>query len=253
MRLISWNVNGIRSILSKGFFSFLRESQATVICLQEIRAYPSQVADVCWPAGWHLFWNPASRYGYAGTLLMTRQLPLLVTTGLGIAQHDNEGRVISAEFPGFYLVNVYTPNSGRKLTRLDYRIQEWTPAFLGYLLRLMKKKPIIFCGDMNVAHQKIDLARPHEHARHAGFTTEERMAFSKILAAGFLDTFRIFHTEGGNYTWWSYQKSSRARNVGWRIDYFCVSAHLRGSLCDAFIWPFIPGSDHCPVGVEIFV
>ncbi|QQY07710.1 MAG: exodeoxyribonuclease III [Candidatus Xiphinematobacter sp.] len=253
MRLISWNVNGIRSVLTKGFLSFLVESRAAVICLQEVRAYPSQVADVCWPTGWHFFWNPASRCGYAGTLLMTRQLPLLVTTGVGIAQHDNEGRVISAEFPGFYLVNVYTPNSGRKLARLDYRIQEWTPAFLGHLLRLAKKKPVIFCGDMNVAHHRIDLARPREHTRHAGFTAEERAAFSKILDAGFLDTFRILHTGGGNYTWWSYQKSSRARNIGWRIDYFCVAASLRESLCDAFIWPSISGSDHCPVGIEIAV
>ena len=196
---------------------------------------------------------------------MTRQLPLLVTTGIGIEKHDNEGRIISAEFPGFYLVNVYTPNSGRKLARLDYRIQEWTPAFLGYLLSLTKKKPAVFCGDMNVAHHGIDLARPREHAQHAGFTSEERMAFSKILDTGFLDTFRIFHTGGGHYTWWSYQKSSRARNVGWRIDYFCVSASLRELLLDAWVAHhpvigrvaglavgiFEPGENHLLAGARV--
>lgn len=253
MRIISWNVNGIRSILSKGFLSFLEESQAEIVCLQEIRAHPSQVANVYWPSGWHFFWNPASRCGYAGTLLITRCLPLKVTTGMGVPEDDREGRVISAEFSDFYLVNVYTPNSGRTLSRLDYRVQKWTPAFLEYLLCLSEKKPIIFCGDMNVAHRKIDLASPRENIRHAGFTLEERAAFSKILAAGFLDTFRVFHTAGGNYTWWSYQHSSRPRNIGWRIDYFCISSSLQCLLYDAFIWPFIFGSDHCPIGIEIYV
>ncbi|PWU05820.1 MAG: exodeoxyribonuclease III [Verrucomicrobia bacterium] len=251
MRLISWNVNGLRAILTKGFFNFLEESAADVICLQEIKVRPDQVADLQWPSGWHLFWNAAQRPGYAGTLLLTRSLPLLVTTGIEVPEHDREGRVISAEFPHFYLVNVYTPNSGRLLARLDYRIREWTPAFINHLLRLGRKKPVIFCGDMNVAHQEIDLARPRQNIRNAGFTLEEREAFSKILNAGFLDTFREFYSEGGHYSWWSYQNSARVRNIGWRIDYFCVAPALRSALQSAFIWPQIAGSDHCPVGIEL--
>lgn len=251
MKLISWNVNGLRSILNKGFFQFLEEAQAEVVCLQETKAHPAQLANIRWPGGWHLFWNAAQRPGYAGTLLLTREKPLLVTTGFGIAEHDREGRVISAEFPHYFVVNVYTPNSGRTLTRLGYRTCEWTPAFLHHLLRLGKKKPVIFCGDMNVAHREIDLARPRQNTRNAGFTFEEREAFSKILHAGFLDAFRELHSEGGNYTWWSYQNSARQRNIGWRIDYFCIPPTLRPALHHAFIWPQITGSDHCPVGIEI--
>lgn len=249
MRLVSWNVNGIRSILGKGFPEYLEKSDADVICLQEIKARPEQVDHLF--DGYQVFWNPAQRPGYSGTAILTRKKPLSVTSGIGRAGHDSEGRVITAEFQDYFVVNVYTPNSQRELTRLAYRTREWTPAFIGFLEGLQTRKPVIFCGDMNVAHREIDLARPKENTRNAGFTIEEREAFSRVLESGFIDSFREFEPGGGHYTWWSYQSAARQRNIGWRIDYVCLSASLRKSLRAAYIHPEIQGSDHCPVGITL--
>jgi exodeoxyribonuclease-3 len=249
MKLVSWNVNGLRSILGKGFQNYLLETDADLVCLQEIKARPEQVDHDF--AGYHMFWNPAVKPGYSGTAILTRRKPISVTNGIGRPEHDNEGRVITAEFQDFFLVNVYTPNSKRELTRLDYRTHEWTPAFVSYLAALEKRKPVIFCGDMNVAHREIDLARPKENTRNAGFTIEEREAFDRVLDAGFMDSFREFESNGGHYTWWSYQSGARERNIGWRIDYVCVSHAIRPALRSAFIQPGVGGSDHCPVGIDL--
>ncbi len=249
MKLVSWNVNGLRSILGKGFQNYLLETDADFVCLQEIKARPEQVDHDF--AGYHIHWNPAVRPGYSGTAILTRAKPISVANGIGRPEHDNEGRVITAEFQDFFLVNVYTPNSKRELTRLDYRTSEWTPAFVSYLAGLEKRKPVIFCGDMNVAHREIDLARPKENIRNAGFTIEEREAFDRVLDAGFLDSFREFESSGGHYTWWSYQSGARERNIGWRIDYVCVSHAIRSALRSAFIQPGVRGSDHCPVGIDL--
>ncbi len=249
MRIISWNVNGLRSILGKGLPEYLETSAPDVLCLQEIKARPEQIAHDF--AGYEIFWNPATKPGYSGTAILTKQKPLAVVNGIGQAAHDNEGRVITAEFPEFFLVNVYTPNSQRALTRLDYRTREWTPAFVDFLAALQRRKPVIFCGDMNVAHREIDLARPRENLRNAGFTQEERSAFERVLEVGFLDAFRRFEPGGGHYTWWSYQSGARQRNIGWRIDYVCVSHALESALSSAFIEPHILGSDHCPVGITM--
>lgn len=249
MKFVSWNVNGLRSILDKGLPAYLEVTDADIICLQETKARPEQVFFHF--KNYEVFWNSAVRPGYSGTVILTRKKPLSVTFGFGQAEHDQEGRVITAEFKDFYLVNVYTPNSQRLLTRLDYRTKSWTPAFITHLTILQKSKPVIFCGDMNVAHQEIDLARPKQNTRNAGFTMEERQAFDQILAAGFADTFRTFQKEGGHYTWWSYQNDARERNIGWRIDYFGVSQALLPAVSSAFIQPEITGSDHCPVGIDV--
>ncbi|MDX2079561.1 MAG: exodeoxyribonuclease III [Terrimicrobiaceae bacterium] len=249
MKLVSWNVNGIRSVLGKGFHDFVASENADVICLQETKARPEQVGE-CFE-GYEVFWNPAERAGYAGTAVLTRRTPAAVTFGIDRPEHDREGRVITADFGSFFLVNVYTPNSQRELTRLAYRTLEWTPAFIDHLVRLQKTKPVVFCGDMNVAHREIDLARPKQNTRNAGFTPEERAAFERVLAAGFVDSFRKFETGGGHYTWWSYMNGARARNIGWRIDYFCVSEAIAPKLRGAFIRPEVMGSDHCPVGIEL--
>lgn len=250
MRLVSWNVNGLRSILGKGLPGYLQQADADVVCLQEIKAHPHQVDHDF--AGYHVFWNPAVKPGYSGTALLTREKPLSVVNGIGHSAHDNEGRVLTAEFKDRFIVNVYTPNSQRELTRLDYRTREWTPAFISFLTGLEKRKPVIFCGDMNVAHREIDLARPKQNTRNAGFTIEEREAFDRVLDAGFQDSFRLFESGGGHYTWWSYQSGARERNIGWRIDYVCVSHALRSAVRSAFIQPEVMGSDHCPVGVILF-
>jgi exodeoxyribonuclease-3 len=249
MRLISWNVNGLRSILTKGLPDYLAKTDADIVCLQEIKARPEQVTHDF--AGYHIYWNPATKPGYSGTAVLTKDKPISVVNGIGHAAHDNEGRVITMEYPDFFVVNVYTPNSQRELTRLEYRTQEWTPAFIQFLTDLQKRKPVIFCGDMNVAHHEIDLARPKANLRNAGFTIEEREAFDCVLAAGFLDSFRQFEPAGGHYTWWSYQSGARERNIGWRIDYVCVSRTLESALSSAFIQPDVPGSDHCPVGITL--
>ncbi|MFY8269188.1 MAG: exodeoxyribonuclease III [Terrimicrobiaceae bacterium] len=249
MKLISWNVNGIRSVLGKGFMDYLASEKPDVICLQEVKARIEQVPQTF--EGYEVFWNAAERPGYSGTAILTRKKPLTVLSGIGREEHDREGRVLTVDLGDFYLVNVYTPNSKRELSRLDYRTREWTPAFIEYLTSLQNSKPVVFCGDMNVAHREIDLARPRENTRNAGFTTEEREAFDRVLDAGFIDTFRHFEPSGGRYTWWSYQSGARERNIGWRIDYFCASKALAPSLQSAFIHDETKGSDHCPVGLVI--
>ena len=245
MKLISWNVNGIRACIKKGFMDFFTETDADIFCIQETKAHREQV-ELETP-GYHQYWNSAVKKGYSSTLVLTKSEPLSVTHDLGIEKHDQEGRVITAEYPDFYLVNVYTPNSKRGLLRLDYRTQEWDVDFLAHLKTLEETKPVIFCGDLNVAHKEIDLANPKTNQRNAGFTIEERQRFDKYIDAGFIDTFREFTAEGGHYSWWSYMAGARERNVGWRIDYFCISSTLRPRLQSARILPEILGSDHCPV------
>jgi exodeoxyribonuclease-3 len=249
MKLVSWNVNGIRAVLNKGFAGFLAKAQADVVCLQETKAREDQV-DAAFE-GYHTFWNAAERPGYSGTAVLTRSKPLSVRLGIGRAVHDTEGRVLTVEYPDFFLVNVYVPNSGRELLRLGYRTESWGPDFLAYLQELEKTKPVIFCGDLNVAHQEIDLARPKANGKNAGFTPAERASFGTYMDAGFVDTFRELHKEGGHYTWWSYMGAARAKNIGWRIDYVCLSPVLRPRLKEAFIWPEVMGSDHCPVGIVL--
>lgn len=249
MKLISWNVNGLRAVLRKNFLEYLATERPDVLCLQETKASAADVQPV-WPSDYSAHWNSAERKGYSGTAILTRVAPLRVTTGIGMAEHDGEGRVLTAEFPGFQLVNVYVPNSQRELARLPYRM-EWDRAFLGYLRKLGRAKPVVVCGDLNVAHTEIDLANPKANVRNHGFTVEERAGFSSMIEAGFVDTFREFEKGGGHYTWWSPMSGARARNVGWRIDYFLVQKELRESLKKAFIRPEVAGSDHCPVGIEI--
>lgn len=247
MKLISWNVNGIRAALKKGFLDYLAEENPDIICLQETKACPEQV-DLDLP-DYHPYWNCAEKKGYSGVTVFTRPEPLEVVNGMDLPEHDKEGRVITLKYPDFYLVNVYTPNSQRGLTRLDYRTKEWDAAFLNYLKELEKERPVIFCGDLNVAHKEIDLANPKSNRRNAGFTDEERASFDRYIEAGFIDTFREFVKEGGHYSWWSYMAQARARNIGWRIDYFLISPALRPRLKDAFIRPEVMGSDHAPVGI----
>ena len=255
MKLVSWNVNGIRSAIAKGFDEFVGNADADVICLQETKARPEQVdfdsASTTWPTEYHRYWNSALKPGYAGTALFTRTQPIAVTYGLGVDEHDREGRVINAEFDTYYIVNVYTPNSQRGLARLDYRTLHWDSAFLKHVKKLERRKPVVFCGDLNVAHKEIDLANPKNNLRNAGFTAEERSAFERLLKAGYLDSFREFDMSPGRYTWWSFRFDARTRNIGWRIDYVCVSNRLRPRLKEAFIWPQVDGSDHCPVGVVL--
>jgi len=247
MKLISWNVNGLRAVLKKGFGEFIKRENPDILCLQEIRANPDQAELNL--SDYHQFWNPAEKKGYSGTLILSKIKPLSAKNGIGVKSLDNEGRVITLEFEDCCLITVYTPNAGRELKRLDYRMN-WDREFLKYLKKTARKKPIILCGDTNVAHKEIDLKNPDRNHRNAGFTDEERDGFSKILAAGFIDTFREFNQEGGHYTWWSYRSGARKRNIGWRIDYFCISNRLRDRLNDAFILSEILGSDHCPVGIS---
>jgi len=248
-KIISWNVNGLRSILSKGLVDYLNSAQADVVCLQEIKARAEQVEEAF--PGYHVYWNSAERPGYSGTLTLTRERPIATSVGIGAPDHDREGRVLTVEFEKWYIVNVYTPNSQRELTRLAYRTREWTPAFLSFLRGLQNHKPVIVCGDMNVAHQAVDLARPKDNAFNAGFTAEERGAFANFLDLGLVDSFRKLNPDGGHYTWWSYQSHARIRNIGWRIDYVCICKSLVGELNEAFIEPHVMGSDHCPVGVVL--
>ena len=249
MKLMSWNVNGLRAVLRKNFLEFLDAEKPDVLCLQETKCSPNQVEQL-WPAEYTTFWNSAEKKGYSGTAIFTRQRPITVTLGIDRKEHDQEGRVLTAEYDKFILVNAYVPNSQRELTRLAYR-QQWDVDFLAYLRRLEQRKPVIFCGDLNVAHTEIDLANPKANVRNHGFTPEERAGFSALIAAGFVDTFREFEKSGGHYTWWSPMSGARARNVGWRIDYFLMSAPLRPQLRQAFHRPDVLGSDHCPVGIEL--
>jgi len=249
MKLISWNVNGLRAVLRRNFLAYLDEERPDILCLQETRTEPHEVEPV-WPPDYETFWNPARKKGYAGTAILTRLHPLGVIPGIGRPEHDAEGRVLTAEFADFFLVNVYVPNSQRELTRLAYR-QKWDSDFLRFLKKLERRKPVVFCGDFNVAHREIDLAHPKANEGNHGFTPEERGGFEAFVRKGFLDTFRVFEPKGGHYTWWSPMRGVRARNVGWRIDYFLISAALRPRLKRAFIRADVLGSDHCPVGIEI--
>ena len=249
MKLISWNVNGLRACVQKGFLDFFNEVDADLFCLQETKLQAGQL-DLELP-GYHQYWNYAEKKGYSGTALFTKTEPISVTYGIGMEQHDKEGRVITAEFEAYYVVMVYTPNSQRELTRLAYRM-EWERDFLNYLKKLEEKKPVIFCGDLNVAHQEIDLKNPKTNHKNAGFTDEERACFDKVIESGFVDTFRHFYPElEGAYSWWSYMFQARAKNAGWRIDYFVVSESLTGRLLDAKIHSQVLGSDHCPVELDL--
>ena len=250
MKMISWNVNGLRAVINKGFMQILEELDPDIMCLQEIKMLPEQMPEPL-PAGYTAYWNSADRKGYSGTAIFSKHEPLSVQNGMGMPEHDDEGRVITLEFTDYYLVTVYTPNSKNELLRLDYRTQEWDVEFLKFVRKLEERKPVIFCGDLNVAHKEIDLARPKTNKMSPGFTDEERASFDNIVDAGFIDTFREFNQEPDQYSWWSYRAGARARNVGWRIDYFCISPSLRPRLKEAFIRQDIMGSDHCPVGIVL--
>jgi len=251
MRLISWNVNGIRSVLGKGFGDFVLAEKPDILCLQETKARPEQVPMPLELAGYHPFWNSAQKPGYSGVAIFSREAPLDVRHGFGIDEHDAEGRVLTAEFPDFFLVNVYTPNAQDGLRRLPYRMA-WDETFRLYLASLALTKPVIFCGDLNVAHQEIDLARPRDNRNTAGFSDQERASFGKLLDSGFTDTFRHFQPDTpAAYSWWSYRAGARARNVGWRIDYFGASNAIMERVVSADILPHVHGSDHCPVGIRL--
>lgn len=247
--LMSWNVNGIRAARGKNGFSFLDDEKPDILCVQETKAAPEQVGEIL-PAYSHQYWSSAERKGYSGTAVFSSLEPEATSCGIGVAEMDNEGRVLTLEFGKVYVVTVYTPNAQRGLARLEYRLR-WDAAFLSYLRRLDSSKPLIVCGDFNVAHQEIDLARPKDNRRNAGFTDEERGEFTRLLDAGFFDSFRSLTPEGGHYTWWSYIGKSREKNLGWRIDYFCLSERLRPHLRKARILDHVMGSDHCPVGIAV--
>lgn len=249
MKFISWNVNGIRACMQKGFMDFFDSQDADIFCLQETKLQAGQI-DFS-PQGYHSYWNYADKKGYSGTAVFTKQEPVAVTYGMGIDKHDHEGRVITLEFENFYFVTVYVPNSKRELLRLDYRM-EWEDDFRAYINSLNKKKPVVFCGDLNVAHKEIDLKNPKTNHQNAGFTDQEREKMTLMLDSGYTDTFRYFYPDvTGVYSWWSYMFKSREKNAGWRIDYFITSDSLNDKLVDAKIYTDVFGSDHCPVGLEI--
>ncbi len=251
MKLISWNVNGLRAAMTKGFMDAFNELDSDMFCLQETKLQPEQIEMVL--PGYEQYWNSAVKKGYSGTAIFTRVKPLSVVNGIGIEEHDQEGRVITAEYDNFYLVTCYTPNSQRELARLDYRMT-WEDAFRAYLLELDKKKPVILCGDLNVAHNEIDLKNPKTNRKNAGFSDEEREKMTELLGAGFTDTFRFLYPDAVDaYSWWSYMGKARDRNVGWRIDYFVTSQRLDDAIVEAKIHSQILGSDHCPVELEINV
>ena len=250
MKLISWNVNGIRAVIKKGFYDFVDTYKPDILCIQETKAHPEQV-DLKLLDYPYQYWNSAEKKGYSGTAIFSKIEPLAIKYGLGIKKHDLEGRVITAEFNDYFLVTVYTPNSKRELLRLKYRQKEWDVDFLKYLKKLENNKPVVFCGDLNVAHKEIDLKNPKTNHRNAGFTDEERIGFDNYINAGFIDTFREFEKGEGHYTWWSYMFQARSRNVGWRIDYFCISESLRTKLKKSYILKDVMGSDHAPVVMEI--
>ena len=249
MKCISWNVNGIRACVKKGFLDFFKEADADIFCIQESKMQEGQLDLEL--DGYEQYWNYAVKKGYSGTAVFTKEKPLSVTYGMGIEEPDQEGRVITLEYEDFYFVTVYTPNSQSELARLDYRMT-WEDDFLAYLKGLEEKKPVIFCGDLNVAHKEIDLKNPKTNRKNAGFTDEERGKFTDLLAAGFTDTFRYLYPDvEGVYSWWSYRFSARAKNAGWRIDYFCVSDCLKDKIEDAKILTDVMGSDHCPIELDI--
>ncbi|MCC0694215.1 exodeoxyribonuclease III [Clostridioides sp. ES-S-0048-02] len=249
MKFISWNVNGIRACVGKGFLDFFRDIDADIFCLQETKLQEGQI-ELDLP-GYFQYWNYAERKGYSGTAIFTKKEPLKVMYGINIEEHDKEGRVITLEFEDFYFITVYTPNSQSELKRLEYRTR-WEDDFIDYLVKLDNHKPVIVCGDMNVAHKEIDLKNPKNNTKNAGFTKEEREKFSKLLDSGFIDTYRYFNPDKeGVYSWWSYRFNARKNNAGWRIDYFCASKKLEDRLTNANIHTEVLGSDHCPVELEI--
>jgi exodeoxyribonuclease-3 len=250
MKLISWNVNGLRACMKKGFLDFFEEEDADIFCIQETKLQEGQV-DLNL-LNYHQYYNYAEKKGYSGTAIFSKEVPLSVSYGIGKEEHDKEGRVITLEYNKLFIVTVYSPNSQRELARLNYRMV-WEDDFRNYLFNLDKIKPVIFCGDLNVAHKEIDIKNPASNIKNAGFTVEEREKFDKILKEGFIDTFRYFYPDKkDSYTWWSYMFNARAKNVGWRIDYFCVSKNLKKNLKNAIIYNDVLGSDHCPIGLEIF-
>lgn len=249
MKLVSWNVNGIRACVAKGFEKFFKDIDADIFCIQETKCHPDQI-DLKFD-GYLSYWNSAERKGYSGTAIFTKVKPKNVFYGIGIEEHDDEGRVLTLEYDDFYIINIYTPNSKRELERLDYR-QIWEDEIRKFLLKLNEKKPVIMCGDLNVAHQEIDLKNPKTNRRNAGFTDEERNKMTKLLDSGFIDTFRdIYPYKSDCYSWWSYMGHAREKNVGWRIDYFIISKDIKNRIKDAYIYKDVYGSDHCPVGLEI--
>lgn len=249
MKIISWNVNGIRSILKKGFLEFIDTYDPDILCLQETKATQDNVK-IDLPQ-YHQYWNSAQKKGYSGTCIFTKEKPLNVVNGILIDIHDLEGRTITLEYPTYFLVNAYVPNAKRDLSRLEYRSKQWDVDFLNYLKSLERKKPVIFCGDLNVAHTEIDLTFPQANIKNHGFTPEERAGFNQIIESGFIDTFREFEKGTGHYTWWSQFNKCRERNIGWRIDYFLVSLSLRSKLKNSSILNQVMGSDHCPIALEL--
>jgi len=256
MKIISWNVNGIRAVLKKGFLDFMDAHDPDIICIQETKAHEEQV-ELNLEKYPYKYWNSAEKKGYSSTAIFSKIKPVSVIKDMDIPKHDNEGRVITLEFEDYYLVTVYTPNSKRDLSRLPYRQTEWDVDFLNFVKSLEESKPVIFCGDLNVAHTELDLANPQSNKTtksrpgNAGYTDEERANFDNILNVGFIDTFREYHKGNGHYSWWSYMGGARTRNVGWRIDYFCISPSLRLKMTNAYILPEVMGSDHCPVVLEM--
>ncbi|MBR3004764.1 MAG: exodeoxyribonuclease III [Lachnospiraceae bacterium] len=247
MKFISWNVNGIRACHGKGFMDFFNQADADIFCLQETKMQEGQF-ELDLP-GYYQYWNYAEKKGYSGTAVFTKREPISVTYGIGVEEHDHEGRVITLEYENFYFITVYVPNSQDELKRLDYRMA-WEDAFLEYIRALDKVKPVIYCGDLNVAHQEIDLKNPKTNRRNAGFTDEERAKMSTVLSSGFIDTFRYFYPDQVTYSWWSYRFRAREKNAGWRIDYFICSESLKDKLTDAVIHTEVMGSDHCPVELD---
>ena len=248
MKFISWNVNGFRACLDKGFADFFKEADADFFSIQESKMQPGQ-ADFA-PEGYLQYWYSADKKGYSGTAVFAKKEPLGVQYGLGMDEHDHEGRAITLEYEDFYLLNVYTPNAQRELARLDYRMQ-WEDALRNYIKQLDEKKPVIYCGDLNCAHNEIDLKNPKTNRRSAGFSDEERAKFTQLLDSGFTDTFRYLYPDRVQYSWWSYMRQAREKDIGWRIDYFVVSDRVKDKVKDSFILGKVMGSDHCPVGIEI--
>lgn len=248
MLLVSWNVAGMRACLKKGFKDFFEEINADIFCIQEAKVTEKELE--FYPEGYETYLNSAEKKGYAGTLIYTKRKPQKVIYGMGIEEHDNEGRMITLEYPDYYFINVYVPNSKRGLLRLDYRMK-WEDDFLAYIKNLEKQKPVIFCGDLNVCHKEIDIANPKANLRSAGFTMEEREKFTNLLENGYIDTYRYLNPDNIIYTWWSYFAHARERNIGWRLDYFVISKKLLPNLKEAYIYNEIMGSDHCPIGLDI--
>ncbi|UYP48355.1 hypothetical protein NEF87_004640 [Candidatus Lokiarchaeum ossiferum] len=251
MKIISWNVNGINSSIKKGFFKFIESEKAEIYCLQEIKVSEKTIdKSFQAPEGYQMYWNQAERKGYSGTMVLTNVEPLTVQFGMGIDEFDTEGRLLTLEFDNFYLINAYIPNAGRGLPRLDFKL-DYNQKLYAFMENLQKEKNVILCGDLNVAHKEIDLTNPKSNKKNAGFTIEERNSFTELLDLGYIDSFREFESEGGHYTWWSYRNDARARNIGWRLDYFVVNAEFMPKISQSSILSDVIGSDHCPIKLEL--